>query len=247
MSPTREELCAYIDGELEPVQMARVGALVESSPELKQYVRNQERLLENLHAAFAPMMNEAVPERLVRAVSETPLSIRATLKEWLAKRAAPRSGALLRFAVPTAALVVGLFIGVGVERPFGTPDFVTSSGTGQIVAQAGLARALGEELASAPAATGPRIGMTFRSKGGDICRTFEVSGAASTTDGIACHRGGEWQIGALVNGAKQTRSTGYELAGASTPAAIRAAVSADMSGLPFDATAERQARDSGWK
>jgi len=245
MRPTQEELCAYIDGELEPAQMASIAALVESSAELKQYVYNQERLLENLHAAFATMMNEPVPDHLVRTATETPVSFRSTVRNWRTRRVALRSSSVLRFAVPAAALVVGLFVGVGIERP--SSSYIGPSPTsGQIVAQAALASALNEQLASQPAQSGTRIGMTFRNKSGDICRTFEVNGDATTTDGLACNRGGEWQVGTLVNSTRKA-ATPYELAGSSTPAAIRDAVSSEMNGLPFDAAAERKARDSGWK
>lgn len=246
MNPTREELCAYIDGELGPSEMAKIATAVESSPELKQYVLNQERLLENLRSAFAPLMNEAVPERLFLAAINAPVSMRSRVREWLGQRVSHHSGSVLRFAVPTAALAVGLFVGIGLERP-DSADFIASPGSGQIIARADLARALNHELASQPSAATTRIGMTFRSKSGDICRTFEVAGAVSTTDGIACHQGDEWQVGALVNGTKQSQTAGYELAGSSTPQAIRDAVTSDMVGLPFDAKAERTARDNGWK
>src|SRR5262249_6634379 len=115
------------------------------------------------------------------------------------------------------------------------------------IARADLARALNNALASQPTTGTTRIGMTFRSRSGEICRTFEVEGAASTTDGIACHRAGEWQVGTLVNGTRQSKTAGYELAGSSTPPAIRDAATNDMVGLPFDAKGERSARDTGWK
>src|SRR5690348_2858682 len=160
MNPTREELCAYIDGELGPSEMARIANAVESSPELKQYVLNQERLLENLHSAFAPLMNEAVPERQFLAAMNAPVSMRSRVREWLGRRVSHRSGSVLRFAVPTAALVVGLFVGIGLERP-DSADFIASPGSGQIIARADLARALNHELASQPSAATTRIGMTF--------------------------------------------------------------------------------------
>src|SRR5437868_13026028 len=66
--PPRSTLFPYTtlfrsDGELEPTEMARIAAQVESSAELKQYVVDQEHLLENLHATFATLMSEPVPER----------------------------------------------------------------------------------------------------------------------------------------------------------------------------------------
>jgi hypothetical protein len=174
--------------------------------------------------------------------------MRAQMREWFSRHGTWRSGSVLRFAMPATALVLGLFVGIGVEKRSATsPDFVASPTTGEVVAQADLARALDHQLASEPATSGPRIGVSFRSKNGDVCRTFEVSGAATNTDGLACHHAGEWQIGSLVSGAKTTAATTYQLAGSETPAAIRDALSAQISGSPFDAEAERQARDNGWK
>jgi anti-sigma factor RsiW len=248
MSPTREELSAYMDGELAPSEMAKVAVHIESSPDLKRYVRDQERLRESLHAAFASLMDEPVPERLLRAAAKTPISFRLRLKEWLSKPGAAHSGTVLRFAVPATALALGLFLGIGVERrSVQSSDFVAAPATGTVVAQADLARALNEQLASEPASKGPRIGVSFRSKAGENCRTFELVGPATSADGVACRHAGEWQVGTLVSGAKSGSATTYALAGSEMPDAVRNAVAAEISGEPFDSVAERRARDRGWR
>jgi hypothetical protein len=242
---TREELSAYIDGELAASEMATAAVQIENSPELKRYVRDQERLRESLHAAFAPLMGEPVPERLLRAVAKTPISFRLQLREWVSRPAAARSGTVLRFAVPATALVLGLFIGIGVERRSSpSPDFVAVAASGTVVAQADLARALDQQLASEPASTGPRIGVSFRSKSGVDCRTFELGGTAA---GVACRHGGEWQVGTLVSGTKAGSGTTYALAGSEMPEAVRSAVAAEIAGEPYDAAAERRARNRGWQ
>jgi anti-sigma factor RsiW len=247
MSPTREELSAYMDGELVPSEMAKVAVHIESSPDLKQYVRDQERLRESLHAAFASLMDEPIPERLLRAAAKTPISFRLRLKEWLSKPGAAHSGTVLRFAVPATALALGLFLGIGVEQRPQSSEFVAAPATGTIVAQADLARALDEQLASEPASKGPRIGVSFRSKTGEDCRTFELTGPAASANGIACRHAGEWQVGTLVSGAKSGSATTYALAGSEMPDAVRNAVAAEISGEPFDSVAERRARDRDWQ
>jgi anti-sigma factor RsiW len=247
MSPTREELSAYIDGELAPSDMAKLAVHIEGSPELKRYIRDQERLRENLHAAFASLMAEPIPERLLRAAAKAPISFRLRVKEWASGPTAARSGTVLRFAVPATALVLGLFVGLGVERrATSSPDFVAVSATGTVVAQAELAQALDQQLASEAASNGPRIGVSFRSKSGADCRTFELAGSASSAAGVACHRGGQWQVGTLVTGAKGNSGTTYALASSEMPQAVRSAVAAEIAGEPYDAAAERRARDRGW-
>ena len=247
MSPTREELCAYVDGELDPAEMSRVAAQISNSPELQRYVQDQERLLENLHAAFSTIMEQPVPERLVRAANETPLSLVARMRDWIEGTRARQAGPVLRFAVPATALALGVLIGISVEGPTGTPGLLSSSATGSLVARAHLADALDRQLASDQAPAGTRIGVSFRNKAGHDCRTFTVEAAQSVTDGVACRNDGEWQVGALVSGPKAGPAADYQLAGSDMPDAIRGFVSSQISGDPFDAAAERRARDDGWR
>jgi hypothetical protein len=248
MSPTREELCSFIDGELAPFEMAKVAEMIERSPELQRYVEDQEHLRQRLHTAFSTLMEAPIPERLLESARNAPVSFRARINEWLNRRAGTSAGSVVRFAVPTTAMVLGLFIGIGVERQSaGSSDLVATPAAGQVMAQAQLARALDTQLASEPASGGaPSIGVSFRSKSGQDCRTFEVAGATASTDGVACRHNGTWMVGALVTTAHAPNSA-YQLAGSEMPGAIRDTVAETIAGEPFDAAAERRARDSGWK
>jgi hypothetical protein len=116
------------------------------------------------------------------------------------------------------------------------------------VAQGELARVLSEELASTqnPAAA-VRVGLSFRSKTGNDCRTFTWEGAKSSMNGIACHSDGDWVVATLANEPPNANAQSqYQMAGSGMPDTIRSAVKSMMSGQPFDASSERAARASHW-
>lgn len=112
---------------------------------------------------------------------------------------------------------------------------------GQLVASADWGQALSARQASAPAADGPRIGLTFREKNGAICRTFENQSAS----GFACREGGGWRIRSLFQGA-QSQASDYRMASGTDPQLMEA-VEAVIVGEPYDAAQEKAALDDGWK
>lgn len=248
MHPTKETLSALIDGELDAKEHAQVAALVEHDADLKAFVVEQEQLRIALHSAFAHVIAAPIPERILATAADTPISFRVRLRQLLGTRpGSARDSSMGRFAVPALTMALGLVIGVGVERSsFTTNDFSLSSPNGGIVARAELAQTLDQRLASDEQNGATRVGVTFRDKARALCRSFEVSRDAATTDGFACHRDGDWQIGALVTRPASDANPTYALAGSSMPDAIRDAISAHMEGAPFDAAAERRARDRGW-
>src|SRR3546814_10069946 len=95
-----------------------------------------------------------------------------------------------------ASLVLGLAVG---QNMGGSGPVAISGGT--IVAQGELAKALDRQLASAQAMGLPtRIGLSFRSKEGSICRTF----AGQAMSGIACEEDGRWRLEQILD-RKSTR------------------------------------------
>jgi hypothetical protein len=238
MSLSKESLSAFMDGELEPQEIARIAALVEQDPELKSFIDGQEKLRLELRAAFSDVMSDPVPAHLLAAAATAPVSLRVRAKEWMGVGAWSPA---FRYGVPAAAMALGILIGVGVEGTASQSDFGTANG--QIVARADLADALEHKLASDIGHA--QIGVTFRDKSGETCRTFSMNGGA--TNGLACRNSGEWQVGALVSGQKSQSSSGYQLAGSEMPDTIRSAIASRIAGEPLDAAAERAARDSGWK
>jgi hypothetical protein len=248
MNPTREALSAFVDGELDAVETARIAALVERDADLKAYVEDQERLRDGLRAAFADIVAAPVPARLLATAERAPISFRVRLTQWLDDFRDRAGSPVIRFAVPALTMALGLVIGVGVERNATTSaDLALSPSTGQIVARADLAAALESKLASDTESGPARIGLTFRDKDGAACRSFEVSGGGSVSEGFACRHNGTWQVGALISGHGPAAGGGeYSLAGSAMPDAVRDAITTRMSGAPLDAAAERQARDRGW-
>ena len=226
-----ESLAAFLDGELPPEEMERIAKLLDARPDLDQWVRRHERLRADMKSAFADL--PPPPERLVRAVTTSPVSWRWRTRQML------RAPGLRTLAPVGAALALGLVIGVTLHAP----DEIALR-NGQVMAQGALAAALNDKLASeAGASDGPRIGISFRARDGHYCRTFE----ADAQSGLACNGDKGWTI-ALLTARPPAESTGaYRMAGSQMPDAIRAAVTLRIAGEPFDAAAEKAARDKGWK
>ncbi len=239
MEPSKDRLEAFIDGQLSVTEMQEMESLLANRPDLAAYVERQSRLRARLAEAFAPVIDEAIPQHLRDAVASSPVSARFRAAAWL-RAAAP---VLPRLAIPAAALACGLVLGIWFRAP---SDFQTSSG-GQVLAQGELAAALTDRLASAGTPkTGARIGVSFRDRGGRNCRSFQVPGQGASTAGVACREGSDWVVAVLAAGSSQTPGA-YQQAGAEMPPVVRGTISSMIEGKPFDAAAERAARDRGWK
>jgi hypothetical protein len=240
-----ETLMAYLDNELSPEERARVAAIVASDPDAKARLARQERLHAVLSAAFNPVMEQPVPERLVAAAMTTPASLQWRVWQSLSRlfardRLAP--GFVPRYALAAATFVLGLGV-AWLLMPGGTSYI--GEGQGGLVAQGDLATALERQLASEAPAGGPHVGLTFRTAQGAICRTFETGAARANYAGIACRDAGTWKIAAVAR-AEPPAGAPYQVAGAALPPTLRAAVAAMIDGAPFDAEQERRARDTGW-
>jgi hypothetical protein len=232
MELDRDKLDRFVDGELPPEEMEAIAVLLAGSPEQDAHVARQERLRNQLRDGFRAL-DASMPRRLIETVRTTPISWRWRL------RAALEPDQLFRWLVPaSAALVLGFVAGTSL-----TPrsDLGTSA-SGQVIAQGDLDKALDRQLAS-QADSGPiRIGISFRNKTGQVCRTFNSGDNA----GLACHKAGAWVIGMLVRQVPEDAGAAYHMAGSEMPDAVRHAVTASMRGEPFDAATEARAAKAGW-
>jgi hypothetical protein len=191
-----------------------------------------------LRAAFSTAETQAMPDRITRVLREphdnvVDLSVARTSRE--ARRGRPLWA---QAAAIAAALAVGIFTGNMLSGGAQGPIASTS---GQLLASRELEHALDTRLASATRDDGARIGLTFREKGGAICRTFEVQAAS----GLACHQSGQWRIRSLFQ-TPDNRAGQYRMAGGADPQ-LMGAVEAAIVGEPFDAAKERIARDRNWQ
>jgi len=233
MEPDRELLDRYVDGELPPSESARVAELMARHSEWDAYVRKQERLKQMLRAPLLELGDE-VPERLLKAAGEAPVSWRWRLRRALAKGFTPA-----RLVPIGAALAAGLVIGIAL-RP--ASEF-TADKAGRVMVQGNVSKALDQQMASAqPADGGTQIGISFRDKGGRSCRTFSNGAHA----GLACHEAAGWVIQILTRHDAEDAGAEYHMASSGMPQAVRQAVAASIQGEPFDARQEERARTAGW-
>ena len=225
-------LMAFADGELYEIARARVERAVAADPALRARLEQQQRVRATLAAFYGPTAEEAVPERL-RAMLDTNVVDFAAARP---HRARPRWQDLAALA---ATLVLGLALGRALLVPAAGPVGVEN---GTMIAQGPLAAALDTQLASAQASdTATRIGTSFAAADGRLCRTFDSAAMA----GLACKGDQGWQLIMTAAGSAAPQS-GYRQAGSAAPLVAQAAQEL-MTGEPFDAAAERQARDSGWR
>jgi hypothetical protein len=260
---------AYADGELEPARSAEVEAAMAADPEIARRVEQHKSLRKKFEAAFDPVLNETVPEPLVSAIRSAPAKPRdrsareatvTDLRRVRAARAAESRGAAaargpsvprrpwtwVEWGAMAASIVVGAVIAhLTLKSPAGGP--IDTRG-GQLVAQADLEQALDNQLAGDQSANAPvQIGVTFRTKTGDHCRTFMVKGP-NPLGGLACREVDEWRVQVLAAATATAGSDGgYKQAGADMPAAVITAMEQQIAGEPFDASAEVAARGRGWK
>lgn len=230
MSFDAATIAAFVDGELDDLTARRVERAAETDAALAAGIARHRALKVRLAAHYAPVVQEAIPDRL-RSLLTVDDKVDASLTD---RRNAKRTRlGMVHWGAMAASLVLGLTIGLRPWNP--AADVATEGGT--LVAAGSLASALDTQLASNQTGdTAVRIGLSFEDKSGRYCRSFE----SRTLDGIGCREGGHWQLERTLrgraNGDYRQASSG-ELAGMA---------SAMMGRDALDAEGERTARDAGW-
>lgn len=248
MKVSDEILMAYVDGEVDDETRAAVEAAMKTDADVAQRIARQNALRRELRSAFDGVLDESVPERLTRAARTAPT---ASVTELSRVRHEKRDRMPRRWSVPqwsamAASLVLGVFVGQAILRSPASSPIVARDG--RLVAQDSLAEALSNQLASDQAGTAPvQVGLSFRSKTGEFCRTFVLRGGEGLA-GLACREGEIWQIETAVpNETLATGNDNYQMAGAKLPLAVLQAVEGRIDGEPLDASGEVAARASGWR
>lgn len=227
-----EMLMAFVDGELDEIASARIERQAAEDPELRGRIEAQRRLRSRIAAHYAPVAEEPVPDRF-RALLENEVVDLASARP---KR---RVAGWQNLGAIAASLVVGLFAGQWLQLGGSGPVAV---GEGGLVAQGDLAQVLDTQLASAPTAEAQaRVGISFVSTEGQMCRTFE----SSALTGLACRDDGRWRLVVTAPGNAAGQGE-YRQAGSGSLIVMQTAQDM-MSGDPLDAAAERRLRDSGWR
>ena len=224
-----EDFYAWLDGELDGDAAASMAARVAGDPALAARAAQHRALGDRVRGAFASVIADNVaPPRMTADVVD--LTARRTPHA--------RGFGLPQWAAMAATLVVGLVAGQLVG---GSSDGPVEQRGGTMVAAASLDRALGAQLASAGNDGPIRVGMTFRSRDGAICRSFTDGGAS----GLACRDGDAWRLEGLL-AAPQSPNGDYRMAAGEDPR-LAALIEDRIAGEPFDSVAEKAARDANWK
>ena len=241
-----ETLGAYVDGELDAAASAVIEATARTDQVLAARIADARKLRSTMSGAFASVVAEAPPERLIRAVASSPESAQGPKPAQAkvipfrkpAAPPAPSEQSPAQWSRPVwgamaACLAVG--IAVGVVAPW-EPKTDTSLSPGPLVVTALNSQASG------PNAGPVRIGLSFKAKDGGYCRTF----AAGATAGLACRERGAWTVKAAAP-TTAGDAAAYQTASSQTPAAVLDVVDTMIDGAPLDAQAEAQARKRRWR
>lgn len=222
-----ELLMAYADGELDPLAVRRVERAIAADPALAAEVERHRALRRRVAGDFAPIAEEAVPDRLAALVRGNVVPIRpalrpAVLAGWPA------------MAAMAACLVLGLSVGLTIDRG---PVSADADG---LYASGVLASALEEQRSGGD---GPiRIAVSFRNQSNDYCRVF----SSRVTDGIACKDRRGWSLRRTMPGSRADAHEGYAQAASAEPE-LMAAAQDMMAGQPLDAAGEQAARQANWR
>ncbi|MGQ0384376.1 MAG: anti-sigma factor family protein [Gammaproteobacteria bacterium] len=239
-----ETLMAYADGELDLVTRAEVEAAMASDPDTRRAVERHRALAARVKAAYQGVLEEPVPAKLASLasgpVAAPVVELRARRDERRARRAAPAAWGVPQWAAIAASIALGLMVGVFALRDPGAVFEETGAG---LVARGELDATLTRQLADGAGTGVALVGISFRDRGGEYCRTFHLQQQAPLA-GLACRSGEEWQLRVLA--AAPARERGMQPASA-MPMAVLQAVDAAIAGEPLDAAGEKAARDAGWQ
>jgi hypothetical protein len=244
MIPSDETLMAYVDGELDQQARAEVEAAMRANPDIAARVARQQALRKRVHLAFAKVVDEAVPDRLVAAARGSATPVRESNVIPL-KRKSSRQWSWPEWTSMAASLGAGAILSFLILRHSEVEPITSRSG--QLFANGALAQALSNQLASTQGRASVQIGVSFRDKSGDYCRTFSLSSVGALA-GLACRNGDGWRVDVLARAQSGASSTDgrYRPAASSIPRPVLQSVEDRIAGDPLDAQAEAAAKTAGW-
>ncbi|HKE94445.1 MAG TPA: hypothetical protein VKB34_09090 [Povalibacter sp.] len=245
-----ETLMAYADGELDAETRAAVEAAMQEDPQIATIVERHRRLQSDLRAAFDGVLTETLPEHLINTALTARATTAAPVGDIAQARAARETAAQRRWSWREwGAIAASVLIGVVIARmPWGrTGADSIVAGNDRVIAGGALSSALTGQASGTRVASSPvLIGLSYRDKSGNYCRTFTINEGAALS-GIACREGDTWRVQALVHGPAATSNGNYRMAGTAVPPLILQTVQDSIEGDALDAEAEAAARQRGWK
>ena len=245
MNVPDETLAAYADGELDASGRERVEASMAADPNVASRVAAHRALRNKLNVQFDKVLSEPVPEYLValaRSASNGSESGRVLKFPPERKRRSP----WVQWSSLAASFVLGALLWQIGSRLY--PAGPITESNGDLVASGALASALSNRLVSQQTPTqAVQIGLSFRTRQGRYCRTFELQQSEAAA-GLACHEEKGWKVEVLTQTASSAPVQGpYRQAASALPPLVLQAIEDAIAGEPLDATAEARARAQGWR
>ena len=208
MKLTDEELMAYADGALPEPEASRVKQAIESNPDLQARVDEFIQTRELLQQAYAEVVDEAIPERLLNTINQaTPYNKNQDNVVILKQSNTSRYMQPIKpMAIAASiALVVGVLAGhllSGNQRDH--LHQLAQADAGFVVAGNPLHEALektpSHKLYHVDAGAGDIIVpiMSFKATDNRYCREFEINADSFTSMGVACRVDEQWQVEVLL-------------------------------------------------
>jgi len=233
-----ERFFAWLDGELEPEDAARVETDVAADPRLSAMAAEHRAMQAQLKGAFDSLLDAPVSGSILAAVRNPPQADVVDFAQAKARREPRRWPSTAQWGAMAATLAIGILLGTVVPHERGAGPVEVQGG--KLYAASALNRALDTQLAGTPSGD-LRIGLTFRDQAGAICRSF----TSSASSGLACRENGRWQMRGLF-AAPEGQSSDYRMAAGMDPN-LAALVDSTIAGEPLDAAGEKAARSNGWR
>ena len=238
------QIHAYVDGAMDASSAARLEADSHGDALLAARIARQRDLRRQLQAAFDPVLDEPVPQRLRDTIAAQPAVV-ADLQKVRAARGAStsrRRWALPEWGAIAATLVFGMLLGSLLFRPAGSLPVETVQG--QLVAAGALDAALSTQPSGATTPTALSIGLSFRVADGSYCRTFSLRGGA----GLACRRQDHWAVQLLEDSSVGPADSGdFRQAASALSPAMLGAIGALGAGDVLTPEQEQAQLRAGWK
>jgi len=234
-----EQIHAHVDGELDAQESARLETDSRADAALAARISRQRALQERLRQEFDPVVQEPVPDRLLQALDAVTAGNVTPIGAARSPRA--RAWSWREWGAVAASLALGAILGPQLLRG---PKLPIDSAAGTMVATGYLEEALSTQLSgAAPQDNAVHIGLSFRSRGGEYCRTFTLPEGSG---GLSCQRGGRWIVEVLEGSAPGQPVPAYRQAASALSPAVLAAVSSLGATEPLSQAEERQGLESGW-
>jgi anti-sigma factor RsiW len=199
-----EILMRFADGELDAETAERLEQAMESDDDLVARLALFIETRAAAQAALKPLLDEPVPDALKASVERMVARKRAEREDGpsnvLAFKPQARPPIISLWKLPIAASIAAA-IGLGAgywlaDRPVApTMQGIRIAGLDETSLATALdTAASGSELALARPENRFRAVATFRNGAAELCREFEVQGAADAVLAVACHVGDTWNV-----------------------------------------------------